>query len=138
MTRTLFGQEHVEAYRETSGEIGHEWRDGVYTLLLTTNGRRTGRPFTTPLIYGRDGDDFVIIASKGGDASHPDWYLNLEAEPEVRIQVADEVMSATTRVATGDERARLWSMMAEIWPSYDDYRERTEREIPVVVVTPTS
>ena len=132
----LFGQEHVEKYRETNGEVGHEWQAGVRTLLLTTTGRKSGEPRTTPLIYGEDGDDYVIIASKGGDAAHPAWYLNLTANPTVEIQVGSEVMTATARDASGDERARLWSMMAEIWPDYDEYATKTDREIPVVVLTP--
>lgn len=134
----LFGQEHVEKYRETGGEVGHEWQPEVYTLLLTTVGRKSGEPYTTPLIYGCDGVDYVIIASKGGDASHPDWYFNLTANPQVEIQVGGEVMTATTREAAGEHRSRLWSMMAEIWPDYDEYAKRTDREIPVIVLTPIS
>ncbi len=133
----LFGQEHVERYRETDGEVGHEWRPGVYTLLLTTTGRKSGEPYTTPLIYGEDGEDFVVVASKGGAPSHPDWYRNLEADPEVEMQVADRVMAARARTATGEERARLWKKMASIWPDYDAYARKTDREIPVVVLTPT-
>lgn len=132
----LFGQEHVEKYRETGGEVGHEWQPGIHTLLLTTTGRTSGQPFTTPLIYGRDGDDYVVVASKGGAPEHPDWYRNLSAEPRVEIQVGPEVMAATARDAAADERARLWSMMATIWPDYDNYATRTDREIPVVVLTP--
>lgn len=132
----LFGPEHVQAYRESKGEVGHEWQPGVYTLLLTTNGRRSGRPYTTPLIYGQDGQDYVVVASKGGADEDPDWYRNLLADPQVEIQVADEVMTGTARTASGDERARLWAMMARIWPAYDEYAEKTDREIPVVVITP--
>ncbi len=132
----LFGQEHVERYRETGGEVGHEWQPGVHTLLLTTTGHRSGEPYTTPLIYGQDGDDYVIVASKGGADDHPDWYRNLEANPEVEIQVADAVMSATASTADEPERSRLWSMMAEIWPDYDNYATKTDRTIPVVVLTP--
>lgn len=132
----LFGQEHVDKYRETEGEVGHEWQPGVYTLLLTTTGRRSGESYTTPLIYGEHGDDYVIVASKGGAAEHPDWYRNLEADPEVEIQVGDQIMDATARTATGEERERLWSMMAGIWPDYDEYAKRTARQIPVVALTP--
>ena len=133
---TLFGQEHVDTYQETGGQVGHEWKPGVYTLLLTTTGRRSGQPYTTPLIYGEDGDDYVIVASKGGAPEHPDWYRNLDAEPEVTIQVADDVTDATARTVTAEERDRLWSMMSEIWPDYDEYARKTDREIPVVVLTP--
>lgn len=132
----LFGTEHVQAYRESGGEVGHEWRPGVFTLLLTTTGRRSGTAYTTPLIYGRDGRDYVIVASKGGADEHPDWYRNLDADPDVEIQVEADVMAATARTAAGDERARLWATMADIWPAYNDYADKTDREIPVVMLTP--
>mgnify|MGYP002738662852 CR=1 FL=1 len=132
----LFGQEHVERYRETDGEIGHEWLPGVFTLLLTTTGRRSGRPFTTPLIYAEDGDDYVVIASKGGAPGHPDWYLNLRDDPEVELQVGAEVVRATAQTVDGPRRDELWARMAQIWPDYDAYTERTDREIPVVVLHP--
>lgn len=134
----LFGQEHVERYRETDGAVGHEWLPNVFTLLLTTTGRRSGEPVTVPLIYDRDGDEYVVVASKGGADTHPDWYRNLEANPEVTIQVAGDVMNATARTAQAGDRVRLWSMMAEIWPDFDDYAERTDRDLPVVVLSPTS
>lgn len=132
----LFGDEHVQKYRETDGEVGHEWQPGVHTLLLTTTGRRTGRRRTSPLIYVEDGDDYVVIASKGGADSHPDWYLNLEADPEVEIQVGSRVMAARARTASGEEAARLWKPMAQVWPDYDEYAKKTDREIPVVVLAP--
>jgi deazaflavin-dependent oxidoreductase (nitroreductase family) len=132
----LFGQEHVERYRETSGEVGHEWQPGVYTLLLTTTGRRSGEPRTAPLIYGQDGDAYVVVASAGGADAHPGWYHNLVAGPEVEVQVASTVMAATARTAEGGERDRLWRMMADIWPDYDEYAKRTDRTIPVVVLAP--
>lgn len=132
----LFGQEHVQRYQATDGTEGHEWQPGVYTLLLTTTGRKSGRPFTTPLIYGEDGDAYVIVASRGGDDQHPDWYLNLQATPEVEVQVGGEVFAATARTAPADEKARLWPMMAAIWPDYDNYAEATDRDIPVVVLEP--
>lgn len=133
----LFGQEHVERYRETDGHVGHEWQPGVYTLLLTTIGRRSGEPYTTPLIYGEDDGDYIVVASKGGADDHPDWYLNLIDNPDVEIQVADRVMDARAETVDDDRRGRLWPMMAEIWPDYDDYVTRTDRTIPVVAITPT-
>ena len=131
--RSLFGQEHVRRYQETDGEVGYIW-NGVETLLLTTTGRRSGDPTTTPLIFGRDGDDFVLVASKGGASEHPGWYRNLAKQPDVELQVQGDRFRGRARTAEGDERARLWRLMAEIWPDYDSYATRTDREIPVVVV----
>jgi deazaflavin-dependent oxidoreductase (nitroreductase family) len=131
--RSLFGAEHVRRYRETGGEVGHIW-NGVPTLLLSTTGRRSGEERTTPLIYGQNGDAYVVVASKGGHPTHPAWYLNLVAEPKVELQVAADRFPARARTATAEERARLWPLMASIWPAYDDYQAKTEREIPVVVL----
>jgi deazaflavin-dependent oxidoreductase (nitroreductase family) len=130
----LFGAEHVRVYRETAGARGYHWR-GTTILLLTTTGRTSGEPRTTPLIQRVDGDRWVVVASKGGAPDHPGWYKNLLADPEATIQVqADEVPVVAT-TAAGDERARLWSLMTEVWPDYDDYQRKTDREIPVVVFT---
>ena len=128
--------EHTRRYLETGGEEGHEWRPGVPTLLLTTTGRKSGVKRRTALIYGRDNADYVVVASKGGTPDHPAWYLNLEADPEVEIQVLDSVLPATARTVTGEERERLWALMRQIWPAYDEYQTKTDREIPVVVLTP--
>ena len=134
--RTLYGQEHVRRYRETDGEVGYIW-NGAPTLLLTTRGRRTGQPTTTPLIFGRDGEDYVIVASQGGAPEHPGWYRNLLKHPEVELQVkGDRIRGLARTAAGGEERERLWRHMAEIWPHYDTYATRTDREIPVVVVEP--
>jgi deazaflavin-dependent oxidoreductase (nitroreductase family) len=130
---TLYGQEHVERYRATGGEEGHDWR-GTQTLLLTTRGRKSGEERTTPLIYGRRGDDYLIVASMGGSDAPPAWYLNLQANPEAEIQVKDERFKVSTRDATPDEKPEVWSTMTQEWPSYDDYQKKTEREIPVVVL----
>lgn len=130
----LFGEEHIRRYRETGGEVGHIWRGGSKILLLTTKGRTSGEPRTTPLIYESDGDDFVIVASKGGAPEHPGWYRNLAKNPEVELQVKDEVFPARARTAAGEERERLWALAARQWPDYDAYREKTDREIPVVVL----
>jgi deazaflavin-dependent oxidoreductase (nitroreductase family) len=131
----LHGAEHVERYRETGGEEGHEWR-GTQTLLLTTTGRRSGEPRTTPLIYGQSGAGYLVVASKGGSAAPPAWYLNLEENPEVEIQVKDQTMKGRARTATLEEKPELWKIMTSEWPDYDSYQERTEREIPVVVLEP--
>ena len=133
---TQWVAEHTKRYLETGGEDGHEWRPGVPTLLLTTTGRKSGVKRRTALIYGRDNADYVIVASKGGTPEHPAWYLNLEADPEVEIQVFDDVVPATARTVTGEERERLWALMRQIWPAYDEYQTKTDRQIPVVVLTP--
>ena|SRR5947209_15153060 len=130
----LFGAEHVRVYRETGGARGYNWR-GTKILLLTTTGRKSGEERTTPLIHGRDGDRWVVIASKGGAPDHPAWYKNLEAEPEATIEVEDEKIPVVATTAEGDERTRLWSLLTKSWPAYDDYQRKTEREIPVVVLT---
>jgi deazaflavin-dependent oxidoreductase (nitroreductase family) len=131
----LFGQEHVDRYLATGGEEGHDW-EGTQTLILTTTGRRSGRQRQHPLIYGRHGDDFLVVASKGGAPRHPAWYLNLVADPDVEIQVRDERIRAHARTASREEKPELWSLMTKEWPAYDSYQENTEREIPVVVLEP--
>lgn len=131
---TLFGQEHVQRYLETDGEEGHDWRDGTSTLILTTTGRRSGEPRPTPLIYGKRGDDYLVVASKGGSDDPPAWYLNLQANPEVDVQVKGDRFKARARTATPGEKPELWRTMTSHWPAYDQYQERTEREIPVVVL----
>jgi proline iminopeptidase len=106
----------------------------VPTLLLTTAGRRSGQPITMPLIYGEVGGKYVVVASKGGAPTHPGWYLNLVAQPAVEVQVRADRFRATARTATGEERARLWQTMAAIYPPYNAYQAKTQREIPVVVL----
>jgi deazaflavin-dependent oxidoreductase (nitroreductase family) len=130
----LFGADHVRRYRETDGEVGHDWKRGAPVLILTTTGRRSGEPRDTPLIYGRSGDDYLIVASKGGWDAPPAWYLNLEASPEVDVQVKADRFKARARNATAEEKPEMWKTMAAIWPDYDDYQQRTDREIPVVVL----
>ncbi len=130
----LFGEEHVRRYRETNGEVGHVWREGSTILLLTTKGRKTGEPRTTPLIYAQEGDRYVIVASKGGAPEHPGWYRNIEKDPSVELQVLGEVFPAHARTAEGEERERLWRRANEVWRHYDEYATKTDREIPVVVL----
>jgi deazaflavin-dependent oxidoreductase (nitroreductase family) len=136
-SETLFGEKHVRRYRETGGEVGHIWKRGSKTLLLTTTGRKTGKPRTTPLIYEQAGDDFVIVASNGGSSENPGWYQNLAKEPTVEVQVKDDAFMCKARTATGEERERLWRLAAQQWPDYDAYQTRTDREIPVVVLERT-
>jgi deazaflavin-dependent oxidoreductase (nitroreductase family) len=134
---TLLGEDHVRAYQESGGDVGYLW-NGVPTLLLTTTGRRSGQPRTTPLIFAPDGDDYLVVASMGGAPDHPQWYRNLLANPSAEIQIKADVMPAIARTASEDEKPRLWSIVRDAWPNYDVYQSRTERVIPVVVLTPTS
>ena len=134
----LVGAEHVRRYLETGGRVGYLW-NGVPTLVLTAIGRRTGRPRSSAMIYGTDGGRFVVVASNGGSPGHPAWYLNVTAQPRVELQVRSEQMPAVGRTVTDpDERTRLWQLMVDIWPNYDVYQQRTDRRIPLVVLTPTS
>ena len=130
----LFGPEHVKRYVETDGEEGHDWQNGVPVLILTTKGRRSGEQRPTPLIYGRHGDDYLVVASKGGAPDPPAWYLNLSEAPDVQVQVKADRFGAHARTATPEEKADMWSTMASIWPAYDEYQTKTDREIPVVVL----
>ncbi|MDE3026567.1 MAG: nitroreductase family deazaflavin-dependent oxidoreductase [Acidobacteriota bacterium] len=132
---TLFGQEHVDRYRETDGEEGYVWREGSTVLLLTTYGRKTGKPTTTPLIFDLDdGGNPVVVASKGGAPEHPGWYRNMLENPHVEVQIKGERFHAHPRVAEGEERERLWTQMNRMWRHYDEYQTKTDREIPVVVL----
>jgi len=125
--------DHLRRYLATDGEDGHIWR-GVTTLLLTTTGRRSGKPHQTPLIYGRDGDRYIVVGSRGGAAKHPQWYQNLRAQPEVDVQILGDRFHARARAATPEEKPVLWKLMTGIWPAYDEYQTRTTREIPVVIL----
>lgn len=129
----LFGPEHVERYEATDGIEGHAW-EGTQTLLLTTKGRRSGEPRTTPLIYAPYGEAFTVVASKGGSDEPPAWYLNLSEEPNVEVQIWGERFNARARTASAEEKPEIWKTMVSEWPAYDEYQQRTEREIPVVVL----
>jgi deazaflavin-dependent oxidoreductase (nitroreductase family) len=131
----LFGDEHVRKYEETGGKVGHDWND-TQVLILHTKGRKSGKERKNPLIYGRAGDDYLVIASKGGAPDHPDWYLNVMANPNTTIQVWGDLIPVAARTATPDEKARLWPTMIAEWPDYDDYQKRTAREIPLVILSP--
>jgi len=126
---------HTRTYLESGGKKGHK-SNGVYTLVLATTGRKTGEPRRTCLIYGTSGDDFVVVASKGGADAHPSWFTNLVAEPSVGVQVGTRRFTARARVATPAERETLWPQMAGIFPLYDEYAKKTAREIPIVLLTP--
>lgn len=133
--------DHIRRYLATDGADGHLWdsseRGGpgpVPTLLLTTTGRKSGKPQLLPLIYGKTPTGYAVVASKGGAPEHPAWYRNLVAQPEVGVQVAADNFRARARTASGAERAALWKQMAALFPPYDAYQQRTAREIPVVVL----
>lgn len=134
MGEQLYGAEHVRRYLETDGEVGYRWRNGAPILILATRGRKSGEERLRPLIFGEDDGRYVVVASQGGAPAHPDWYLNLSADPNVHVQIKGDRFAARARAAEGEERERLWRMMAEIWPPYDEYRGRTDRTIPVVVL----
>jgi deazaflavin-dependent oxidoreductase (nitroreductase family) len=124
---------HNALYRASGGKIGGRFGKAP-VLLLTTTGRKSGKTRTAPLLYLGEGDDLVLIASKGGSPSHPAWFLNLQANPDVEVQVGRSRERRRARVTAGDERDRLWKRMTELYPNYDSYRGKTSREIPVVVL----
>ena len=131
----LFGDEHVREYEATGGKVGHDW-NGTSCLILHTRGRTSGKVFKIPLIYGRDGEDYVLVASKGGAPEHPGWYKNLMAHPDVEIQVWGQVIPVTARTGTAADKQRVWPIMTAQWPGYDDYQASTTRYIPVVLLRP--
>jgi deazaflavin-dependent oxidoreductase (nitroreductase family) len=125
--------QHVRRYVETGGRQGHRW-NGLNTLLLTTRGRKSGKLRRTALIYGKEGERYLVVASNGGSKGHPAWYLNLVSEPKVEVQVAAEVFAGRARPATAAEKPPLWQKMAAIFPQYERYQKKTAREIPVVII----
>ncbi|HEY2773875.1 MAG TPA: nitroreductase family deazaflavin-dependent oxidoreductase [Candidatus Binatia bacterium] len=132
---SLFGDEHVKQYEATGGRVGHDW-NGTSCLILRTKGRKTGQVRKFPLIYGRDGQDYVLIASKGGYPKNPGWYDNLVAHPDVEIQVGDKVIPVTARTGTAEDKKRVWPIMTKQWPAYDDYQAGSPRNIPVILLRP--
>jgi deazaflavin-dependent oxidoreductase (nitroreductase family) len=130
---SLLGDEHVRVYRETNGEKGYLW-NGVPTLLFTSKGRKSGEARTIPIIFTAYQDSFVIIASKGGSPTHPQWYLNVLEDPNVEVQVKGDKFSGVVRTAESPEREKIWAECVKTWPNYDIYQSRTTRQIPVVVI----
>jgi deazaflavin-dependent oxidoreductase (nitroreductase family) len=126
---------HIQEYVATNGEQGHEWR-GYPTLLLTTRGRKSGQRRRTALIYGQDGKNYILVASQGGAPKHPQWYLNLSADPQVELQVRAQKIKGRARTATPEEKPRLWKLMTGVYPPYESYQQKTSRQIPVVIVEP--
>jgi deazaflavin-dependent oxidoreductase (nitroreductase family) len=124
----LFGQEHVDRYRETAGEEGHDWQ-GTTVLLLTTTGRKSGAERITPLIYQRHGDDYLVVASNGG-GTPPGWFLNLRHDPIVAVRVKADHHTARARVATAEEKPELWRIMTATGAPYDEFQARAEPRDP--------
>ena len=131
---TLYGDEHVERYLETDGEEGYDWRNGTTILILFTKGRRTGEERRHALIYRDYDGKYLVVASKGGAPEPPAWFRNLEANPDVEVQVKGDRFPARARTATPEEKPDMWKRMTEVWPDYDAYQQKTDREIPVVVL----
>jgi deazaflavin-dependent oxidoreductase (nitroreductase family) len=139
-------QEHANRYLSSGGTDGHMYKMKqpgrpemtVPSLLLTTTGRKSGEKFIFPLFYGKVGDSYLVIASKGGAPEHPGWYRNILANAEVEVQAGTVKTKAHARTATGAERARLWQTALTFWPPYADYQTKTEREIPVVMLDPVA
>ena len=130
----LHGDPHVARYLETDGEDGFFWRNGTTILILFTKGRRSGQQRSHALIFREHGDAYLVVASNGGTDVPPAWFLNLQADPTVEVQVKGERFHATARVATPAEKPGMWAAMTEVWPDYDEYQKKTSREIPVVVL----
>ena len=126
---------HAGVYRATGGKLfGRMGKSPI--LLLNTVGRKSGKKRTSPLLYVVDGDDFVVIASKGGASTHPAWYLNLMANPDATVEVGDREVRVRAEEADPEEKARLWQKMVEMYPTYDDYQTKTKREIPLLALRP--
>ncbi len=129
---------NTAVYRISNGKVGGRFSRRAPICLLTTTGRRSGQPRTVPLLYLADGDDVVLVASKGGMAHHPAWYLNLADNPEVTVQIGRATTRMVARTATPEEKGPLWQRLVAMYKSYDSYQARTERDIPVVICTPSS
>jgi len=130
-----FGAANRGLYRGTGGKVGGKFK-GAPILLLTTQGRKSGKPRVTPLMYVRDGDALVLVASSGGSPQHPSWFLNLRDRPDVEVQIGKETERQRARVATPEERERLWPRAVEMYGGYAGYQTKTSREIPLVVLEP--
>lgn len=130
----LHGDQHVARYLETDGEDGYLWRNGTTILILFTKGRRSGAERSHALIFREHEGAYLVVASKGGDDAPPAWFVNLQADPDVEVQIKGDRFRARARVARPDEKPRMWAEMCEVWPDYAEYQKKTSREIPVVVL----
>src|ERR1700753_4121322 len=131
----LFGDAHVQRYIETGGEEGYCWGNGTKILVLFTKGRKSGEERANALIFEPDGDDYLIVASKGGAPAPPVWFLNLSDDPDAfEVEVKGYRFKARPRIANDEEKPRMWEKMVAAWPSYDDYQAKTERQNPIVLL----
>jgi F420H(2)-dependent quinone reductase len=135
LVNRVMGAAHRGIYRATGGKIAGSFK-GAPILLLTTKGRKSGKPRTMPLLYLRDDGNLVLVASSGGSAGHPGWFLNLRDDPQVEVELGRDRKRLRARVATGEERGRLWPRLVEMYAPYDSYQRKTSREIPVVILEP--
>jgi deazaflavin-dependent oxidoreductase (nitroreductase family) len=135
LLRRVMGS-HAAVYRASHGLIGHRFPGAPPMLLLDHVGAKSATKRTSPLAYGRDGENLILVASKGGYPKNPAWFHNLRANPDTTVQVGSRSLNVHARVAEGEERTRLWSLMVGVYSSYEGYRKRTEREIPLVVLEP--
>ena len=135
VTRRLMGV-HTAIYRASGGRVGHRLPGVPQMLLLDHVGAKSGRKRTSPLVYANDGDNLVIVASKGGFPKNPAWFHNLKANPDTNVQVGPEQRAVHARVATPEERKRLWPKVVEVYSGYEQYQQRTDRQIPLVVLEP--
>ncbi len=129
-----FNEQIIDEFRENGGRVGGVFK-GTPLLLMTSKGAKSGQPRTTPLAYTRDGDRYVVIASKGGAPTHPDWYYNLTADPNVTIEVGSQTLQAVAIEETGEERNRLYNQMANVMPGFAEYQRGTERLIPLFTLS---
>ncbi|SRR5712692_2139724 len=134
-TGRLFTRAHVALYKISRGRLGGQFR-GAPVLLLTTAGSKSGKERTTPLLYLKDGDRLIIVASNGGRDKSPSWWTNLRHNPEAQVQIRGEKKEIVARRATAEEKERLWPELTKMYPAYNDYQQKTRRDIPVVILSP--
>jgi deazaflavin-dependent oxidoreductase (nitroreductase family) len=131
----LYGAEHIKRYEETDGAEGFDWGDhGAHILILSTIGRKSGEERKNALIFREVDGGYAIVSSYGGAPKNPDWHFNLEADPNVKVQIKGDKFAAKARVASDEERAAIWPKMAEVWPDYNEYTKKTDRIIPIVIL----
>ena len=133
----FFSSSHVFLYRVSNGRVGGRFR-GAPVLLLTTIGRKTGRKRTTPLLFARDGNRLVVVASNGGRTRHPSWWTNLRFNSEAEVEIKRDRWRVKAEKANDEEKTRLWPLMTETFPPYEEYQRKTKRVIPVIILTPSN